>query len=71
MKTEKKELRTLWTLKETATYIRKSVKTAKRRLKCGRIEGFKDGPNGNIIVYADTVIEENLNSIKPKFKNNL
>jgi hypothetical protein len=70
MKSEK-ELRTLWTLQETANYIRKSVKTAKRRLENNRIEGFKDGENGNYLVYADTVIEENLNSIKPKFKNNL
>lgn len=69
MKSEKIELRTLWTLKETATYLRKSVKTIKRRLKCDRIEGFREGKNGNILVYADTVIEENLNSIKPKFKN--
>lgn len=70
MKTEK-ELRTLWTLKETATYIRKSVKTARRRFYADRIQGFKDGKNGNILIYADTVIEENLNSIKPKFKNKL
>jgi hypothetical protein len=67
MKSEK-ELRTLWTVKETATYIRKSARTVIRRLKCGKIQGFKDG---NILIYADTVIEENLNSIKPKFKNNL
>jgi len=71
MKSQKIELRTLWTLKETATYLRRSVKTIKRRLECDRIEGFREGKNGNILVYADTVIEENLNSIKPKFKNNL
>lgn len=71
MKTEKIELRTLWTVKETATYLRKSVKTIRRRLKCDRIKGFKEGKNGNILIYADTVTEENLNSIKPKFKNNL
>jgi hypothetical protein len=65
------QLRTFWTVKETATYIRKSEKTVIRRLKCGKIEGFKEGKNGNILIYADTVIEENLNSIKPKFKNNL
>jgi hypothetical protein len=62
---------TLWTLKETATYLRKSVKTATRRVKADRIKGFKDGPNGPILIYAETVIEENLNSLKPKFKNNL
>jgi hypothetical protein len=71
MKTEKIELRTLWTVKETAIYLRKSVKTIRRRLKSDHIKGFKEGKNGNILIYADTVIEENLNSTKPKFKNNL
>jgi hypothetical protein len=71
MKSEKVELRTLWTVKETATYLRKSVKTIKRRLKCDRISGFREGKNGNILIYADTVIEENLNCTRPKFKNNL
>jgi hypothetical protein len=70
MKTEKLPP-TIWTQKETATYLRKSVKTVRRRLDSDRIKGFKDGQNGRIYVYAETVIEENLNSIKPKFKNNL
>ena len=59
----------LWTQKETATYLRKSVKTVNRRLKSGRIKGFRETKNSPIYVYAETVIEENLNSIKPKFKN--
>lgn len=67
MKSENKELPTLWTQKETANYLRKSVRTVSRLIKNGRIRGFKLGGNGDILIYAETVTEENLNAIKPKF----
>jgi len=57
--------RILWTKKETANYLRKSTKTVSRLLSNGRIRGFKLGRG--VLIYADTVTEENINSIKPKF----
>lgn len=57
----------LWNKKETAIYLRKSVRTISRLVKNGRIKSFKAGVNGGVLIYAETVTEENLNSIKPKF----
>lgn len=68
MKSEK-ELPTLWTQKETAIYLRKSIRTVSRLVKSGRIRGFKLGENGDILIYAETVTEENINSIKPRFNS--
>ena len=56
---------TLWTKKDTATYLRCSIKTIERLIKDGRINAFKIG--SKVLIYADTVSEENINAVKPKF----
>jgi hypothetical protein len=56
---------TLWTKKDTSYFLRCSVKTVDRLLRDGRIEGFKFGRK--VLIYPDTVTEENINAIKPKF----
>ena len=58
--------RILWTRRETALYLRLSQKSIDRLIRCGRIRAFKIG-KGKVLIYADSVTEENLNSIKPKF----
>jgi hypothetical protein len=68
METEK-EPRVLWTYAITGNYIHRSKKTVKRYLDRGLIEGFKVTENGRPLVYADTVTEQNLNAVKPKFLN--
>ena len=61
------ELPFLVTRKEAAFYLRSSLRTIDRQLKDKKIRGFKFGQK--VLIYADTLIEENLNSIKPKFLN--
>ncbi len=56
---------TLWTKKDTASYLRCSIKTVERLTKDGRIRGFKIGRK--VLIYPDSVTEENINSIRPKF----
>ena len=64
-----REPRVLWTYEMTAKYIHRSKRTVKRYLDRGLIEGFNVTAGGRPLVYADTVTEENLNAIKPKFLN--
>ncbi len=54
-----------WTKKETSSHLRSSTKTVGRLITNGRIRAFKIGRK--VLVYAETVTEENINSIKPKF----
>jgi excisionase family DNA binding protein len=54
-----------WTKKETSIHIRSSTKTVERLITNGRIRAFKIGRK--VLIYADTVTEENINAIKPKF----
>jgi excisionase family DNA binding protein len=56
---------TLWTKKDTASYLRCSIKTVERLTKDGRINGFKIGRK--VLIYPDSVTEQNINAIKPKF----
>ena len=56
---------TLWDKKETSKHLRSSEKTIDRLIKNGRIKAFKMGRK--VLIYAETVTEENINSIKPKF----
>lgn len=58
----------LWTRIETANYIKSSIKTVDRLLRDGRIRGFKIGRK--VLIYPETVTEENINSITPKFNFN-
>ena len=54
-----------WTKKETSCHLRASTKTVDRLISNGRIRAFKIGRK--VLIYAETVTEENINSIKPKF----
>jgi excisionase family DNA binding protein len=56
---------TLWTKKDTAIYLRCSIKTIERLTKDGRIRGFKIGKK--VLIYPNSVTEENINAVKPKF----
>lgn len=56
---------TLWTKKDTASYLRCSIKTVERLIKDGRINGFKIGRK--VLIYPDSVTENNINSIIPNF----
>jgi excisionase family DNA binding protein len=56
---------TYWTKKETSCHLRSSVKTVDRLISNGRIKAFKMGRK--VLIYAETVTEENINSIRPKF----
>jgi excisionase family DNA binding protein len=56
---------TYWDKKDTSKHLRCSIKTVDRLIKNGRIRAFKMGRK--VLVYAETVTESNINSIKPKF----
>ncbi|WP_297513882.1 excisionase family DNA-binding protein [Flavobacterium sp.] len=57
--------RELVTQKEVSELLRCSVKTISRKIRCGFIETFKMG--NKVLIYAETLNEEYLNAIKPKF----
>lgn len=63
--TTQKSTPTFWNKKQTASYLCCSTKTVGRLISSGRIRAFKMGRK--VLVYAETVTEENINSIKPKF----
>jgi excisionase family DNA binding protein len=54
-----------FTRKEAGDFLRCSIKTIDRLIRDGRINAFK--VNRSVLIYADTLTEENLNSPKPKF----
>lgn len=54
-----------WTKKETSRHLKSSTKTVDRLISNGRIRAFKMGRK--VLIYAETVTEENINSIKPKY----
>lgn len=54
-----------WTKKETSSHLKSSTKTVDRLISNGRIRAFKMGRK--VLIYAETVTEENINSIKPKY----
>lgn len=58
---------TFWDKKEASKHLCCSTKTIDRLIQKGRIRAFKMGRK--VLVYADTCIEENINSSKPNFKN--
>ena len=61
----KKNVNEIYTVKEAATNLKCSKKTIYRLCKEGRVNSFK---LGNIIkIYKESLVEENLNSIRPKF----
>jgi excisionase family DNA binding protein len=54
-----------WTKMETSRHLKSSIKTVDRLISNGRIRAFKMGRK--VLIYAETVTEENINSIKPNF----
>ena len=51
--------------KEVSNHLKSSLKTVDRLIRDGRIKAFKIGRK--VLIYADTVTEENINAIIPKF----
>lgn len=62
---QKKSPPAFWTKKETSSHLRSSTKTVERLITNGRIRAFKIGRK--VLIYAETVTEENINCVKPKF----
>ena len=62
-----KKLSPLCTKKEASNHLRASVKTIDRLIKQGRIKGYKLGRK--VLIYSETLTEENINAIKPNFLN--
>jgi excisionase family DNA binding protein len=52
---------------EAAGYLKVSTKTIDRLIRDNRIKAFKLGKR--VLIYCDSLTEENINSVKPKFKN--
>jgi excisionase family DNA binding protein len=53
---------------EAASHLRVSVKSIDRLIRNSRIRAFKLG--NRVLIYYDSLTEENINSVKPKFLNN-
>jgi excisionase family DNA binding protein len=60
-------MKTVITRKEAGETLKSSLKTIDRLLKEGRIKGFKLGRK--VLIYSETLTEENINAIKPNFLN--
>lgn len=52
---------------EAATHLRVSYKTIDRLIRDNRIKAFKLGKR--VLIHYDSLTEENINSVKPKFQN--
>lgn len=53
---------------EAAAHLRISTKSVDRLIRSSRIRAFKLGKR--VLIYYDSLTEENINSVKPKFMNN-
>jgi excisionase family DNA binding protein len=67
MRKIKKIMREVLTKKEAGEALKISQKTIDRLIKNGRIKAFKLGRK--VLIYSETLTEENINAIKPKFLN--
>lgn len=57
--------------RKTASYRTSvSLKTIDRWIRQGRIQAFKALNSSRVLIYEDTLIQEYLQSPKPKFNNN-
>ncbi len=52
---------------EAANYLKVSTRTIDRLIRDNRINAFKLGKR--VLIYFDSLTEENINAIKPKFQN--
>ncbi|MCF6180507.1 helix-turn-helix domain-containing protein [Lutibacter sp.] len=50
---------------EAGLILRCSTKKIDRLIRDGRIKAFKNGRS--VLIYADSLTEENINATKPKF----
>ena len=55
--------------KEAAKYLCISIRQLDRYLSEGRIKAFKPYGGRRVLIYSDSLTEENLKSPIPKFKN--
>ena len=53
---------------EAANHLRVSTKTIDRLVRADRIRAFKLGKR--VLIHYDSLTEENINAVKPKFLNN-
>ncbi|GEC77727.1 excisionase family DNA-binding protein [Flavobacterium aquatile] len=53
---------------EAASHLRISTRSVDRLIRSNRIRAFKLGKR--VLIYYDSLTEENINSVKPKFLNN-
>lgn len=53
---------------EAASHMRVSVKSIDRLIRSNRIRAFKLGKR--VLIYYESLTEENINSVKPKFLYN-
>lgn len=53
---------------EAACHLRVSTKTLDRLIRADRIRAFKLGKR--VLIHYDSLTEENINAVKPKFLNN-
>jgi len=60
-------MKNVLTRKEAGQALKSSLKTIDRLIKQGRIKGYKLGRK--VLIYSETLTEENINSIKPNFLN--
>ncbi len=56
-----------FTKKQAGEVLNVSTKTIDRLIKNGRIKAFKLGRK--VLIYSETLTEENINAIKPNFLN--
>ena len=52
---------------EVAAHLKISTKTLDRLIRDNRVRAFKLGKR--VLIHFDSLTEENINSVKPKFKN--
>lgn len=55
--------------KEASRRLSLSMRTIDRYIRGGRIEAYKPYDSGRVLIYADSLIQENLQSSKPKYSN--
>jgi len=56
---------------QAAALLSVSKKTIDRWIRSGRIEAFKAHNSSRVLIYKDSLLEENLKSARPVFENNL
>ena len=63
--------RKLISRKHCAELLNLHKRTIDRYLRNNRIEGFKPHGSSRVLIYYDSINQENLQSVAPKFNNKL